>query len=144
MAEEDQLQVIDELLVRPFPVEETQDGFCSSGPRHHLSVLRASRDFWDDPDTEIVEAAEREIDVAFQSLASALTSRWGRPEPIDLGSYLWSEEPAPEPMLQLSSLSSQMLIWRQWTGRWAGLVVGQADREFPILLLAVVSDTPVP
>ncbi|MBG0568632.1 hypothetical protein [Actinoplanes aureus] len=144
MAEEDQLRLIDELLARPFPAHETQDELCSSGPGHHLSVLQASRDFWDDPSTEVVEAAEQEIDVAFQSLVSALTSRWGKPEPVDLDPYLWTEEPAPQPMLQLSSLSGLMLIWRQPSGRWVALAVGQADREFPVMLLAAVGNAPVP
>ncbi|GAA3952657.1 hypothetical protein Aau02nite_03820 [Amorphoplanes auranticolor] len=135
--------VIDELLARPFPAQETQDGFSSSGPGHHLSVLQASRDFWDDPGTEIVEAAEQEIDAAFQALTSALTTRWGKPEPVDLEPCLWSGEPVPEPLAQLASLSDTLLIWRPAPGRWTGLAVGQADREFPIMLLAAVGDAAV-
>ncbi|GAA4589017.1 hypothetical protein GCM10023107_11380 [Actinoplanes octamycinicus] len=136
--------MIDELLGRPFPAHETTDGFASSGPGHHVVVLQASQDFWDDPDDDVVEAAEREIDDAFESAVSALTARWGKPEPIDLGRYLPSEEPAPEPLRQLCGLSGQLLLWRRPAGRWAGLAVGQADREFPIMLIAAVGAAGAP
>jgi hypothetical protein len=47
-----------------------------------VRALWASHDFWDDRSEEIVKAAEEEIGAAFQALVSALTARWGEPEPI--------------------------------------------------------------
>ncbi|MGW2938058.1 hypothetical protein ACWDA7_41070 [Streptomyces sp. NPDC001156] len=42
------LSFIDDLLARPFPAESNRDNAAYSGPSHHLLVLRASQDFWDD------------------------------------------------------------------------------------------------
>ncbi|GAA2376371.1 hypothetical protein GCM10010404_35250 [Nonomuraea africana] len=99
-----------------------------------MYVLQAGQDFWDDRREEVVEAAEEEIDAALQALVAALTARWGEPEP-----YADGEGPASEPMNELCRLSGEMLAWRRWVaGRWVGLAVGQADREFPIVLLAAV------
>ncbi|MEV4177265.1 hypothetical protein [Nonomuraea sp. NPDC049709] len=108
-------------------------------------VLQASQDFWDDRGEETVEAAEQEIDTAFQKLVAALTARWGSPETVDLEPYLWTEDPAPEPINELCQISGQMLVWRRPdAGRWVALAIGQADREFPIELLAAVGAAPVP
>ncbi|MFF5262564.1 hypothetical protein ACFY4C_26815 [Actinomadura viridis] len=124
---------VDGLLALPFP----PDG--PDGPDCHVRVLQASQDFWEDRSEEIVEAAEEEIDAAFQALITAFTARWGRPETIDLDPYLWSEAPAPEPMSTLAQLSGEMLLWRRpGADRWVALTVGQADPEFPIELRAAV------
>lgn len=155
--------MVDDLLALPFPPVEENSGDRRSGPRFHVQVLKASRDFWDDADAETVEAAEEEIDAAFRSLVEALTARWGAPEPIDLTPYLHGaldeqplvdplglrapdeKEPVPEPIGQLCVLSSTMLLWRRPDAdRWISLTVGQHDREFPIELLAAVGDAPIP
>ncbi|WP_344238768.1 hypothetical protein [Actinocorallia libanotica] len=141
MTSEDLHAAVEELLALPFPREDTRGEVRDSGPGYHVQVLQASRDFWDDRDEEIVEAAEEEIDAAFRALATALTARWGEPETVDLDPYLWSEEPAPEPLGRLSMLSGRMLVWRRPVpGRWVALAVGQADREFPIELLAAIGE----
>jgi hypothetical protein len=143
MTTRDLESIVDDLFSLPFPRDETPDR--SGGPGYHLRVLRASQDFWDDRDEEIVEAAEEEIDAAFQALVTALTARWGDPETIDLEPYLWSEDPAPEPIIRLCQLSGSMLVWRRpEAGRWLALTVGQADPEFPIELLAAVGEAPIP
>ncbi|MDP9864323.1 MULTISPECIES: hypothetical protein [Streptosporangium] len=144
MTTEDRLAVVDDLLALPFPGEGTREGRRSSGPGHHVCVLQASRDFWDDRSEETVEAAEEEIDTALQALVATLTTRWGEPETIDLWPYLRGEDPAPEPMITLCQLSGTMLLWRLETGRWIALAVGQADPEFPIELLAAVAEAPIP
>jgi hypothetical protein len=155
--------VVDDLLALPFPLEDTRVGNRHSGPGYHMRVLRASRDFWHDRSAETVEAAEEEIDAAFQELVAALTARWGEPEPIDLSPYLRrglvrrlavdhggpqtppDEDPVPEPIDQLCMLSSTMLLWRRpESGRWAALLVGQQDAEFPIELLAAVGEASIP
>ncbi|MEU8800463.1 hypothetical protein [Spirillospora sp. NPDC048819] len=142
---EDRLDIVDGLLVLPFPAEDTVEGDRSSGPGYHLCALQASRDFWDDDGAEVIEAAAEEIDTALQALVAALTARWGGPEPIDLGPYLWGESEVPEPVNRLCQLSGEMLVWRRPdAGRWVALCVGQGDREFPIELLAAVGETPVP
>ncbi|MER6235571.1 hypothetical protein ABT185_05720 [Streptomyces clavifer] len=145
---------IESLLALPFPAgEESEDsGVRSSGPGHHLLILRASQDFWDDRSAERVEPAEQEIEAEFSALATALTERWGEPATVDLWPYLEEDAegvPAPEPMGQLSNLAGSMQVWRpspdapQAGGRWVGLAVGQADPEFPIWLLAAVGETAI-
>ncbi|MET7333837.1 hypothetical protein [Nonomuraea sp. NPDC005650] len=149
MTTEDQLAVVDGLLTRPFPSAEEQavpaegvwEGYRRSGPGYHMCYLQASRDFWDDRSEDVVEAAEEEIAAAFESLASALTSRWGRPEKVDLVSYLEGEIEEVEPMGSVCQLTDRMFVWHPGQGRWVALAVGQPDREFPIVLLAAVGET---
>ncbi|MFD4693073.1 hypothetical protein [Streptomyces sp. NPDC058463] len=150
------LALIDSVLALPFPAgEESEDGGVrSSGPGHHLVILRASQDFWDDRSPELVEPAEQEIEAEFSAVATALTERWGEPDTVDLWPYLDLGGPAPEPMGQLCNLAGSMQVWRlppgeregggdgePQGGRWLGLTVGQADPEFPIWLLAAVGET---
>ncbi|MEV5711458.1 hypothetical protein [Actinoallomurus sp. NPDC052274] len=145
MATQDLESIVGGLLALPFPRNETRQGDGVSGPGYHVRVLRASQDFWEDRSEEIVEAAEREIDAAFQALVTALTARWGGPEAIDLEPYLWSEDPVPEPISGLCQLSGEMLVWRQPEAtRWVALTVGQGDPEFPIELLAAVGEAAIP
>jgi hypothetical protein len=145
MAKEDRLGIVDDLLVLPFPAEDTWEGDRSSGPGYHVRVLQASRDFWDDTSEEIVLAAQEEIDTALQAMLVALTARWGGPEPVDLEHYLWGESAVPEPVNQLCQISAEMLVWRRPdAGRWVALAVGQGDREFPIELLAAIGEAPIP
>ncbi|GAA3713269.1 hypothetical protein GCM10022224_093520 [Nonomuraea antimicrobica] len=120
------------------------EGYRSSGQGYHVYVLKASQEFWDGRGEEVVEAAEEEIAAAYEALATVLTERWGRPEAVDLWPWLESEAPAPEPMDQLCQLSDRMVVWRPGgaDGRWVALVVGQADPEFPIQLLAAVGEAP--
>ncbi|WP_031083981.1 hypothetical protein [Streptomyces sp. NRRL WC-3549] len=142
------LALIDDALALPFPAgEESEDnGVRSSGPGHHLLILRAGPDFWDDRSTERVEASEEEIEAEFSAVATALTERWGEPETVELWPYLEEDAtPAPEPLGQLSNLAGSMQLWRPPAGgpeggRWLGLAVGQADPEFPIWLLAAVGE----
>ena len=142
----DRLARIDEVLTLPFPAgEESEDsGARSSGPGHHLLILRASQDFWDDRSPEFIEPAEQEIEAEFSVLASALSERWGEPETVDLWPYLEGGEGSdapPEPMGQLCNLAGSMQVWRvPGSTRWTGLAVGQADPEFPIWLLAAVGE----
>jgi hypothetical protein len=153
--------VVDDLLALPFPQEDAWAEDRHSGPGYHVRVLRASQDFWEDRDEEILEAAEKEIDAACQELVTALTASWGEPEQIDLSPYLDrglmqpaidlldqpaepDEDPVPEPIDQLCGLSSTMLLWRRpESGRWVALAVGQQDPEFPIELLAAIGDAPI-
>lgn len=153
MITDDHVTIVDRLLALPFPAEHTREspnqntweGYRSSGPAHHVYVLRASRDFWDDRGEEAVEAAEAEIDAAFQALGDALTVRWGAPETVGLWPYRKGEDPAPEPMSELCRLTGEMFVWRRADdGRWVALAVGQADPEFPIVLLAAVAEVPIP
>lgn len=144
MGTEDRLAVIETLLALPFPVTHAQGRDRSSGPGYHVCVLQASQDFWDDRSEEVVEAAREEVGTTFQALVTALTARWGEPEPIGLERYLWSESPSPEPMNQLCQLSGEMLVWRRpEVDRWIGLAVGQGDPELPIELLAAVGEASI-
>jgi hypothetical protein len=145
MAIEDRLGIVDDLLVLPFPAEDTGEGDRSSGPGHHVRVLQASRDFWDDPSEEIVLTAQEEMNTVLQAMVAALTARWGEPDPVDLEPYLWGESAVPEPVNQLCQISAEMLVWhRPDAGRWVALAVGQGDREFPIELLAAIGEAQIP
>ncbi|MFJ8754017.1 hypothetical protein ACIREO_32530 [Streptomyces sp. NPDC102441] len=146
---EARLALIDSALALPYPVGEGDEdnGVRSSGPGHHLLILRASQDFWDDRSPELVEPAEQEIEAEFSVLATALSERWGEPETVELWPYLEGDEDGvraavPEPMGQLCNLAGSMQVWRVPGGtRWLGLSIGQADPEFPIWLLAAIGET---
>lgn len=139
--------LLDRLLTLPFSEDEPLDDDHSPGPDHHLYVLQASRDFWEDRGEEVVEAAQEEIDAAHRALTEELTGHWGKPETVDLWPWLPSvlheAEAVPEPIGTLCELSGEMQVWRRpETGRWVALAVGQADPEFPIELLAAVGEIP--
>jgi hypothetical protein len=145
----DRLSVVDSLRTLPFPDQETRPGEDGrwSGPGYHLAVLHESQDFWDDRSEELVEAAEQEIEAALEALTAVLTGRWGRPETVDLWPYLSVDNPDPdfvaaEPLGFLSGVAGDMRMWRlPDSDRWVALAVGQADREWPIQLLAAVGRT---
>jgi hypothetical protein len=144
MAVEDHVGVVEALLALPFPVRVVREGQRSSGPTYHVHVLQASEDFYDGRSEDVVTAAQAEIDTVCRTLAATLTTRWGWPELVDLESRLWAEPPPPEPIRQLCQLSAEMFVWRpQQNRRWVGLVIGQADHELPIELLAAIGDAPV-
>ncbi|MFI7618199.1 hypothetical protein ACIBP6_43965 [Nonomuraea terrae] len=141
MTTHDHLAAVDDLVALPFPEESRLEDDLSSGPGHHLRVLEASRDFWD-ADLDVVEEAYEEIETSLRGLAAALSARWGDPRPVDLGPYLEGE--GPEPMSALSMVAGSMLVWqRPGTDRWLALAIGQADREFPVELIAAVGTTPL-
>ncbi|MGW1533792.1 hypothetical protein [Streptomyces aureus] len=146
----EQLSVVDALIVQAFPEGKkdirTEHGW--SGRGFHIGVLRETRDFWEDRSAEVVEPAVQELEDDLSVLAAALTGRWGEPTVVDLWPYLGFDdpaypdnEPAPEPLSTLCGLAVTMQAWRMpSTGRWLGLTVGQADREFPFELLVAVGE----
>lgn len=145
---DEQLSVIDSLSSLPFSEEEGRVGADShwGGPGFHLAVLRESRDFWEDRSTEIVEAAERELEANLAALAFILTERWGASEAVDLWPYLGLDEPDPdvttrEPLSFLCGVAGSMQMWRLPNSeRWVGLAIGQADAEWQFQLLAAVGE----
>ncbi|WP_377273405.1 hypothetical protein [Peterkaempfera sp. SMS 1(5)a] len=144
----EQVSVIDGLRALPFPEEEGRPGTDGqwSGRGFHLAVLRESRDFWEDRSTEIVEAAEQELEADLAALAVVLTGRWGVPETVDLWPYLGFDDPGPEvgtrePLSFLCGVAGSMQVWRlPNSGRWVGLAIGQADPEWPFQLLGAVGE----
>ncbi|WP_330296360.1 hypothetical protein [Streptomyces sp. NBC_00503] len=140
------LSAVDGLIALPFPEQELRPGKegRSGGPGYHLAVLRESRDFWDDRSEQVVEAAEQELEADLVALSKSLTSRWGRPETVELWPYLGFDDPdpqysAPEPLALLSNVAGSMQVWRlPDSARWLALAIGQADPEFPLQLLAAV------
>ncbi|MFE3517725.1 hypothetical protein [Streptomyces sp. NPDC059166] len=142
---------VDDLLDLPFPAGEEgseDDDGRSSGPGHHLLILRAGPDYWDGRSPETVEPAEQEIEDGFSFLATELSGRWGEPRTVDLWPWLEQDEESgavvPEPMAQLCNLAGSMQVWHLPGGaRWIGLAVGQADPEWPIWLLAAVGEEAV-
>jgi hypothetical protein len=142
----DQLSVIDELTTLPFPDHETRPGEDRrwGGPGYHLTVLRESRDFWDDRSEDVVEAAELELESDLAALVTVLTGRWGDPQTVDLSPYLDGDDPdleAPEPLASLCGVAGGMRVWRlPASDRWLALTIGQADAEWPFELLAAVGE----
>ncbi|MFF2119611.1 hypothetical protein ACFVXH_20015 [Kitasatospora sp. NPDC058184] len=145
---DDQLSVLDSLLAAPFPERaDTRTEHGWGGPGHQLAVLRASRDFWDAPGPETVTEAEEELEADLTALTAVLADRWGAPDTIDLWSHLGYDQPdfadtdGPEPLVSLASLVFHLPVWRvPSTGRWVGLIIGQADREFPLELLVAIGE----
>ncbi|WP_238427205.1 hypothetical protein [Streptomyces adustus] len=142
------LAAIDELLVRPFPPTSFDDAIQSGGPNHHVRVLRASHDFWEDIGGEAWHRADAELRACLDALGAEFTARWGDPFDVDLWSYLIAGSEGaevPDPLDLLSQLAVSMRVWSLADrGRWLGLTVGQGDTELPLELLAVVGRTPVP
>jgi hypothetical protein len=142
------LSIIDNLSSLPFPEVEGRPGPDGQwgGPGFHLAVLRESRDFWEDRSTEIVEAAEQELEANLAALAAILTKRWGAPEAVDLWPYLGLDDPDPdvttrEPLSFLCSVAGTMQVWRLPNSeQWLGLAIGQADPEWQFQLLAAVGE----
>ncbi|MGW3912980.1 hypothetical protein ACWEBX_15860 [Streptomyces sp. NPDC005070] len=146
----DQLSIIDTLITQQFPERKgdtkTEHGWGGAG--FHIAILRATQDFWEDRSPEVVDPAVQELEADLTAVADALTERWGDPNAVDLWPYLGLDdpdypntEPAPEPLSSLCGLAVNMLAWRiPSTGRWLGLTIGQADREFPFELLAAVGE----
>jgi hypothetical protein len=140
---EQQLSVIDGLTARPFPDEQGRPGASGrwSGPGFHLAVLRESQDFWEDRSTEVVEAAEEDLEADCAALSAVLTERWGAPETVDLWPYLDADR-TREPLGFLCGVAADMRMWRLPGGqRWLALTVGQADPEWQFQLLAAVGET---
>lgn len=132
---------IDEDVAAAFPAEDTPCGVRSRGPGFCLSVLSRSRDFWDDPPQEVVEATEAAVEAERDEVAAVLTRRWGAPEAVDLFRYqeaLMAGAELPDPLGRLCS-GADLLVWRvSGTGRWVGLSVTQEDAELPFELSAAV------
>ncbi|MFJ9697027.1 hypothetical protein [Kitasatospora sp. NPDC101183] len=145
---EARVAVIDALSILPFPEKdgrsEVGDGWA--GPGHHVAVLRQSRDFWDDIEPGVWEAAEAELAADLEAIAAVLTARWGAPRTVDLWPYLGLDDPdqevwAPEPLAFLCNNAVTMQLWQlPSSDRWIGLTVGQGDRELPFELLAAIGD----
>jgi hypothetical protein len=132
------------MLALPFPATECRDESRYSGPGHHLLVLRASRDFWDDPEAGVVREAHRDIEADFLALVNAIAARWGEPETVDLWSYQKAAEPSrpmPQPIADVRMLTRSMPVWRvPETNRWLSLAIGQEDKELPFELLAAADE----
>jgi hypothetical protein len=138
--------LIDELLGCPFPDARYRDGAGWGGPGHHVRILRASQDFWDDEGREAAREAEVGLQADLDALAAMLTARWGEPLTVDLWQHLRAGLEGgvvPEPVNSLCQLAGSMQVWpHPASGRWLALTIGQGDKELPLELLAAVGETP--
>ncbi|MEU9147984.1 hypothetical protein [Streptomyces sp. NPDC048349] len=135
------LALIDGLAVRPFPETVFQDATGDGGPDHLIRVLHRSRDFWDGQDPHVWEQVDAELSACLDALIAVCTARWGDPLVVDLwaGYGDGGREDLPEPFCTLSQVTMSMHAWPlPGGGRWLGLVLGQADKELPMELLAAV------
>jgi hypothetical protein len=136
---------MEDLLAQPFPETNSHDATGCGGPGHHVRVLRASQEFWDDHDGEAAREADADLHAHLDALIAALTARWGEPLVVDLSPYLragFEGEAVSEPINFLSQQAGSMQAWpHRDSGRWLGLTVGQADKELPLELLAAVGQT---
>ncbi|MFH9353140.1 hypothetical protein [Kitasatospora sp. NPDC017646] len=142
MTTEQYLSTIDALTVQPFPEMTYVDASGGGGPEHHVRELRVSRDFWDDDDGQAWVTAEAELQACLEDLSARLTARWGNASVVDLGPCLSAGcegEPVPEPLDYPSQQAVSMQVWPlPDSGRWLALAIGQADKELPLILFAVV------
>ena len=131
----------EELLVRPFPTEEstaeTDDGRLVSGPGFHIVVVAASGDFWDDGDGSLSRAADSELGTLRSDLVEALSAKWGPPRK----ERLW---PSPGP-LGTELLTSWGLdgadVWVRGD-RVCCVEISQVDKEFAMELVVAVGADP--
>ncbi|GAA4631994.1 hypothetical protein GCM10023196_063580 [Actinoallomurus vinaceus] len=142
----DQLRRLDELLAVPFPESEPGTDDASSGTNWHLCVLHETRDFWDPVPQEEMDTVVREITTMQDTLAAALTGRWGEPEIVD--GYEWTQTgfagTRVPTALDTLAWGDGLSIWRHPDlGRRVGLTVIQSDKELPLQLYAVVWEAPV-
>jgi hypothetical protein len=142
-AAQEYVRVIDELIARPFPASGYHDEHGHGGPEHHVRILRASEDFWDDDDGAAAREAHTRLEAELSALTVTLTARWGEPRPVDLDQY-WplaraNKDLLPQPLSTLRRRAASMRVWPlPGTGRWLALAIGQEDKELPFELLAAI------
>ncbi|AOR35650.1 hypothetical protein BFF78_35350 [Streptomyces fodineus] len=141
------LTVIDLLCAREFPVEHSTMEHGESGPGFHIAALQTSSDFCDDDGTEWEEtAAQYEADR--DGLAERLTGRWGPPQHFSLRSVFartMEGERIEQPWAELSERVPDVQLWRApVSDRWVALGVSHADKELPLQLLGIVTETDPP
>lgn len=136
------LSTVERVVGSPFAPSPFSDGFLAGGPDHHLVVLAMSRDFWEDRSTEVVEAAEEEIEARGDELTAALDARWGPHSVVDLRPWedvLLEGGAVAEPFASLLEAFRDLRVWRlPGSGLWFGLTLVQHDPELEIMLVGVV------
>ncbi|MFF7975036.1 hypothetical protein [Streptomyces sp. NPDC007905] len=138
---------IDLLCAREFPAAHGRSEHGESGPGYHIAVLQTSGDFWEDDGTEWEEtAAQYEADL--DGLAERLTERWGPPQRFSLRSVFARAadgEDVEEPWAGLSEHVPDVHLWEAaGSGRWVALGLSHWDKELPLQLLGVVTETDPP
>lgn len=134
--------VVEALLGRPFSQTPYGGRDAFGDVDHHVLLLSATQDFWDDRSTKVVEAALRAIERERDTLAEALDARWGPAETVDLWSdgQSWSDHlGGGGPVDFLRGLAAEMRVWScSGPDRWVALVIGQEDSELPFELFLAV------
>ncbi|MES4889347.1 hypothetical protein [Streptomyces sp. NPDC096012] len=141
-----QLAVIDRLCARGFPAEHGRTDVGTGGPGYLIAPLQSGDDFPED-DGAGREEAEAQYEADRDALVERLTERWGPPRYFSLYSVLertveGGDGDGAEPWTGLSGHVPDVHLWRApETDRWVALGVSRWDREMPLQLLAVVTET---
>ncbi|GGW44592.1 hypothetical protein GCM10010503_21830 [Streptomyces lucensis JCM 4490] len=141
------LSLMDLLCAREFPAVHGRSEHGESGPGYHMAALRTSGDFWEDDGTAWEETAAQ-FEADRDGLAERLTDRWGPPQHFSLRGVLgraMGGEDIEEPWAGLSEHVPDVHLWQATgSGRWVALGVSHWDKELPLQLLGVVTETDPP
>ncbi|MEU9589065.1 hypothetical protein AB0D84_04935 [Streptomyces sp. NPDC048193] len=140
------IALIDELCLRPFPVEHGPSGDGTGGPGRFVVTLESSHGLRGGDRAEraaTVGQYEKYRDALYEHLAP----RWGETDPWNLQTVLLrtADEEIPEPWAALCARARVAYLWdAEGTGRWIAVAVADRDEADEVQLLAVVTEQAPP
>lgn len=159
MDDDDLVALAEELVARPFPDGSAHGsdwlvGLAQSGPEAHFAPIAKSDNLYymsadyDERIAELWEEIYHDFERQRQQATSALTTLWGAPQPYSFAAEqarVWANDESVSELdydLAMFTSGKQFQAWRQGE-RIVGLLLGQMDKEFPIVLtLAVIARAP--
>ncbi|UWZ37661.1 hypothetical protein Drose_05140 [Dactylosporangium roseum] len=149
----------EELVTRPFPDgpahdSSSLDGSTQSGPEAHFVPIAMQESLYETPADydgsigELYDDVYDEFEQRRLRAAAVLAARWGSPQPYSFQAELERVMANDDSVsmldydLALFTSGEQFPAWRRGD-RIVGLLLGQMDKEFPIVLtLAVIARPP--
>lgn len=145
-----------DLVTRPFPAEGSGRGSwlvgeAESSPGGHFVPVASRPSLYDTPADydgtigDIYEQVYTDFEVRRRMAANALAPMWGRPRPHSFAAErerFWADHESLSPIeydLALFAGEKPFPAWRR-DDRLVALLLGQMDKEFPIVLtLAIIA-----
>lgn len=156
MDDDSLVAVVRDLLTRPFPVDGTDDGSwlvgeAESAPGGHFAPIASSPSLYETPADDdgtigdIYERVYADFEIRRSRAANALAAMWGPPRlrsfAVELERF-WADHESLSPFeydLALFAGEEPFPAWQR-DDRMVALLLGQMDKEFPIVLtLAVIA-----